>query len=124
MASVTKKPRSKYWFACFRDLQGKQRRVSTKQTDRKKPDTALCRQWRRDRQHRRLRQLLCFADSRRRRIRDPSLPAGLVPFNAEDIGGKIYVTDAPAGHANQISAPLGAGAVAIFEEYRPAAKSF
>jgi hypothetical protein len=36
MASVTKKPRSKYWFACFRDLQGKQRRVSTKQTDRKK----------------------------------------------------------------------------------------
>jgi integrase len=36
MASVTKKPRSKYWFACFRDLQGKQRRLSTKQTDRKK----------------------------------------------------------------------------------------
>jgi integrase len=36
MASVTKKPRSKYWFACFRDLQGKQRRVSTKQTERKK----------------------------------------------------------------------------------------
>src|SRR5260370_21901285 len=36
MASVTKKARSKYWFACFRDLQGKQRRVSTKQTDRKK----------------------------------------------------------------------------------------
>src|ERR1700745_1645814 len=36
MASVTKKPRSKYLFACFRDLQGKQRRVSTKQTERKK----------------------------------------------------------------------------------------
>jgi len=36
MASVTKKSRSKYWFACFRDLQGKQRRVSTKQTDSKK----------------------------------------------------------------------------------------
>jgi integrase len=36
MASVTKKARSKYWFACFRDLQGKQRRVSTKHTDRKK----------------------------------------------------------------------------------------
>ena len=47
---------------------------------------------------------------------DPSLPAGLVPFNAEDIDGKIYVTYAPAGHANQISAPLGAGAVAIFDE--------
>jgi hypothetical protein len=27
-ASVTKKARSKYWFACFRDLQGKHRRVS------------------------------------------------------------------------------------------------
>ena len=36
MASLTKKARSKYWFACFRDLQGKQRRLSTKQTDRKK----------------------------------------------------------------------------------------
>jgi hypothetical protein len=36
VASITKKPRSKYWFACFRDLQGKQRRLSTKQTDRKK----------------------------------------------------------------------------------------
>ena len=47
---------------------------------------------------------------------DPSLPAGLVPFNAQDIGGKIYVTYAPAGRANQINAPLGAGAVAIFDE--------
>jgi hypothetical protein len=36
VASITKKPRSKYWFACFRDLQGKQRRRSTKQTDRKR----------------------------------------------------------------------------------------
>jgi hypothetical protein len=36
VASITRKPRSKYWFACFRDLQGKQRRLSTKQTDRKK----------------------------------------------------------------------------------------
>jgi hypothetical protein len=29
VASITKKPSSKYWFVCFRDLQGKQRRVST-----------------------------------------------------------------------------------------------
>src|SRR5260370_42389602 len=36
MASVTKKLRSKYWFACFRDLHGKQHRRSTEQTDRKK----------------------------------------------------------------------------------------
>jgi integrase len=36
MASIIRKPRSKYWFACFRDLQGRQRRKSTKQTDRKK----------------------------------------------------------------------------------------
>ena len=36
MASIIRKPRGKYWFACFRDLQGGQRRKSTKQTDRKK----------------------------------------------------------------------------------------
>jgi len=47
---------------------------------------------------------------------DPSLPAGLVPFNVRDIGGDVYVTYAPAGRAKQISAPLGAGAVAIFDE--------
>jgi uncharacterized protein (TIGR03118 family) len=47
---------------------------------------------------------------------DPSLPAGLVPFNVQDIGGNIYVMYAPAGRPSQISAPLGAGAVAIFDE--------
>jgi hypothetical protein len=36
MASVTKKLRSKYWFACFRDLHGHQHRRSTGQIDRKK----------------------------------------------------------------------------------------
>jgi hypothetical protein len=36
MASLTRKPRSKYWFACFRDVNGKQHRRSTRQTDRKK----------------------------------------------------------------------------------------
>lgn len=36
MASVVRKPRSKYWFACFRDLEGRQRRKTTKQTERKK----------------------------------------------------------------------------------------
>ena len=47
---------------------------------------------------------------------DPALPAGLVPFNVQEIGGNVYVVYAPAGRANQISAPLGAGAVAIFDE--------
>jgi uncharacterized protein (TIGR03118 family) len=47
---------------------------------------------------------------------NPSLPAGLVPFNARDIGGDIYVTYAPAGRINQVNAPLGAGAVAVFDE--------
>jgi uncharacterized protein (TIGR03118 family) len=47
---------------------------------------------------------------------DPSLPAGLVPFNVQDIGGDVYVMYAPAGRANQVNAPLGAGAVAIFDE--------
>jgi uncharacterized protein (TIGR03118 family) len=47
---------------------------------------------------------------------DPSLPAGLVPFNVQDIGGDVYVTYAPAGRIPQTIAPLGAGAVAIFDE--------
>ena len=47
---------------------------------------------------------------------DPSLPTGLVPFNVQDIGGDVYVVYAPAGRANQQNAPLGAGAVAIFDE--------
>jgi integrase len=36
VASITRKPRSKYWFACFRDLTGRQRRKSTKQTNQNK----------------------------------------------------------------------------------------
>src|SRR6201997_1309962 len=48
---------------------------------------------------------------------DPLLPAGLVPFNVQDISGFVYVTYAPAGgRANQINAPFGAGAIAIFDE--------
>jgi uncharacterized protein (TIGR03118 family) len=47
---------------------------------------------------------------------NPALPAGLVPFNVQEITGNVYVAYAPAGHANQTSAPLGAGAVAIFDE--------
>jgi hypothetical protein len=35
MASVSKHPQSKYWTACFRDQHGRQRRVSTKETDRR-----------------------------------------------------------------------------------------
>jgi uncharacterized protein (TIGR03118 family) len=47
---------------------------------------------------------------------DPVLPAGLVPFNVQDISGFLYVAYAPAGRPAQISAPLGAGAIAIFDE--------
>src|SRR5689334_2729742 len=36
MASVWRHPKSQYWTACFRDAQGRQRRASTKETDRKK----------------------------------------------------------------------------------------
>jgi integrase len=36
MASVWRHPLSKYWTACFRDLAGKQRRITTKETDRKR----------------------------------------------------------------------------------------
>ena len=34
-------------------------------------------------------------------FKDPNLPAGYVPFNVEDINGKIYVTYAPSGLAAQ-----------------------
>ena len=47
---------------------------------------------------------------------NPSLPAGLVPFNVEDIGGTVYVSYAPAGRANQIDATAGEGVVATFNE--------
>jgi uncharacterized protein (TIGR03118 family) len=43
----------------------------------------------------------------------PISAAGLVPFNVQDIGGKIYVTYAPAVPA---SAALGSGAVAVYSE--------
>jgi uncharacterized protein (TIGR03118 family) len=50
---------------------------------------------------------------------DPNLPAGLVPFNVQKIGGfggNIYVTHAPGGPpANQSGATLGQGAVAVFK---------
>jgi len=47
----------------------------------------------------------------------PAIAAkGLVPFNTQDIGGKVYVTYALAGRANQIAATGGQGAVAIFDE--------
>jgi uncharacterized protein (TIGR03118 family) len=47
---------------------------------------------------------------------DSSLPAGLVPFNVEDIGSKVYVAYAPAGHPAQTGAMAGDGAVAVFDE--------
>jgi uncharacterized protein (TIGR03118 family) len=45
---------------------------------------------------------------------DPNLPAGLVPFNVQEIKGQLYVTYAPSGHGAQTSAAAGSGAVAIF----------
>jgi uncharacterized protein (TIGR03118 family) len=41
---------------------------------------------------------------------------GLVPFNVQDINGKIYVEYAPSGLANQRGATGGMGAVAVFDE--------
>ena len=39
---------------------------------------------------------------------------GLVPFNVQDIAGKVEVTYAPSGLANQRAAVAGMGAVAVF----------
>jgi len=47
---------------------------------------------------------------------DPTLPASLVPFNVQDILGDVYVTYAPAGRTAQLTAALGAGLVAVFDE--------
>jgi uncharacterized protein (TIGR03118 family) len=46
---------------------------------------------------------------------DPNLPAGLVPFNVQEINGQIYVTYASSsGHTAQTTAAAGAGVVAVF----------
>jgi uncharacterized protein (TIGR03118 family) len=47
---------------------------------------------------------------------DPKLPKGLVPFNAQEISGDVFVAYAPAGRMNQTNAEFGAGAVAVFDE--------
>jgi hypothetical protein len=36
MASIWKHPKSRYWTACFRDVNGHQRRASTRETNRKR----------------------------------------------------------------------------------------
>ena len=46
---------------------------------------------------------------------DPSLPKGLVPFNIQFLNGNLFVTYAPAGHAAQVNATPGQGAVAVFK---------
>ena len=45
---------------------------------------------------------------------DPNLPAGLVPFNVQEVNGQIYVTYAPSGHTAQTGATAGMGTVAVF----------
>ena len=47
---------------------------------------------------------------------DPNLPKGFVPFNIQNIGGKLYVTYAPAGRDNQTGATSGRGFVDVFDE--------
>jgi uncharacterized protein (TIGR03118 family) len=47
---------------------------------------------------------------------DPNLPVGLVPFNVQDIGGKVNITYAPAGRPNMTAATAGMGAVDVFDE--------
>jgi len=47
---------------------------------------------------------------------DPNIPMGFVPFNVQNIGGKIYVTYAPAGLPAQRAATPGQGFVDAFDE--------
>ena len=46
---------------------------------------------------------------------DPNIPAGFVPFNVQNIGGKVYVTYAPGARPAQISAIEGQGFVSVFD---------
>ena len=64
--------------------------------------------------HRRLRRQIRPPQLRPRAFVDPELPSGLVPFDVKAINGDLYVTYAPAGHANQVAAKPGQGAVAAF----------
>ena len=63
------------------------------------------------------------ARSRRRPFRAilsiPRLPAGYVPFNVEDIGGKVYVSYALAGALAQVSGDRGRGGDGRFRRKRP-----
>ena len=47
---------------------------------------------------------------------DPNLPANYVPFNVQDINGKVYVTYAPSGRSNQTGAVAGQGVVDVYDE--------
>ena len=47
---------------------------------------------------------------------DHNLPAGFVPFNVQNINGKIYVTYAPAGRSAQTTATAGQGVVDVYDE--------
>ncbi|HEY1260885.1 MAG TPA: TIGR03118 family protein [Stellaceae bacterium] len=47
---------------------------------------------------------------------DPNLPKGFVPFNVQEIGGKVYVTYAPQGRAAQTSATPGMGFIDVYDE--------
>jgi uncharacterized protein (TIGR03118 family) len=44
-----------------------------------------------------------------------AVPAGLVPFNVQNINGNIYVTYAPMGRTAQQTATAGLGAVGVFD---------
>jgi uncharacterized protein (TIGR03118 family) len=54
----------------------------------------------------------------------PTAAAGLVPFDVKDIGGNVFVTYAPSGHAAQTAAVGGDGAVAEFTESGVLEKAF
>jgi uncharacterized protein (TIGR03118 family) len=50
-------------------------------------------------------------------FKNPFPPSSnLVPFNVQQIGGKIYVTYAVSGLANMRAAPEGSGAIAVFNQ--------
>jgi integrase len=74
MASVWKRSDSKYWIACYRDERGRQRRASTKETDRNRALLIAAEYERASRSRRTMRQLKATLERLHEELCGESLP--------------------------------------------------
>src|SRR6516162_5356662 len=98
MASIAKHPQSRYWTACFRDQHGRQRRVSTKETDRKQALQIAQEYEKAVRTKRSLRQTLAVLARLHEEVSGETLPqksllasaAECIAAKAPEIGARTY----------------------------------